>query len=471
MSGMPFLDPDRLFPADTQVRSIARGLYESVKDLPIISPHGHTDPSWFANDMPFPDPASLFLTPDHYVLRMLRSAGISYDRLGVMRRDGKPVAEGREAWRLFCSNWHLFEGTPSRLWIEHSLEMFFGISVPLSTQTADAIYDTIDAELKTPALRPLAVLDRAGVEAIATTEFALDELTHHRALKEKNLIGRVRTTYRPDDVTDPEVPNFAANLARFGELTGEDTSTWAGMIRAHGARRAFFREYGATASDHGVPSALTVDLATHEKQALLDKALSGNVSATEAEQFRAQMLTEMAGLAAEDGMVMQLHAGVLRSVDPALLADYGPNLGADVPCRADYVNGLRPLLAKFGNAEKFRLILFTLDETTYARELAPLAGYWPSVMVGPPWWFHDSPNGIRRYLDAMHETAGFYNLAGFNDDTRALLSIPARHDVWRREVCRFLALLVSEHRVSRVQAAELAAHLCYGAAKRAYNLP
>jgi glucuronate isomerase len=471
MSGMPFLDPDRLFPADTQVRSIARGLYESVKDLPIISPHGHTDPSWFANDMPFPDPASLFLTPDHYVLRMLRSAGISYDRLGVMRRDSKPVAEGREAWRLFCSNWHLFEGTPSRLWIEHSLEMFFGISVPLSTQTADAIYDTIDAGLKTPALRPLAVLDRAGVEAIATTEFALDELTHHRALKEKGLIGRVRTTYRPDDVTDPEVPNFAANLARFGELTGEDTSTWAGMIRAHGARRAFFREYGATASDHGVPSALTVDLAAHEKQALLDKALGGDISAAEAEQFRAQMLTEMAGLAAEDGMVMQLHAGVLRSVDPALLADYGPNLGADVPCRADYVNGLRPLLAKFGNAEKFRLILFTLDETTYARELAPLAGYWPSVMVGPPWWFHDSPNGIRRYLDAMHETAGFYNLAGFNDDTRALLSIPARHDVWRREVCRFLALLVSEHRVSRVQAAELAAHLCYGAAKRAYNLP
>lgn len=471
MSDTAFLHPDRLFPADPHMRSIARSLYDDVRDLPIISPHGHTDPSWFANDPAFSDPASLFLTPDHYVLRMLHSAGLSYDRLGVLRKDGKPVAEGREAWRLFCSNWHLFEGTPSRLWIEHSLEMFFGISVPLSAETADAIYDTIDAGLKTPALRPLAVLDRARVEAIATTEFALDTLEHHKRLKEKGLIGRVRTTYRPDDVTDPEIPGFAGNLARFAELTGENTSNWAGMIRAHGVRRAFFREYGATASDHGVPSAQTADLAQHEKQSLLDKALSGKISPAEAGQFRAQMLTEMAALSAEDGMVMQVHAGVLRSLDPALLADYGPNLGADIPCRADYVNGLRPLLARFGNAEKFRLIVFTLDETTYARELAPLAGYWPSVMIGPPWWFHDSPNGIRRYLDAVHETAGFYNLAGFNDDTRALLSIPARHDVWRREVCRFLALLVSEHRVSRAQAAELAAHMSYGAAKKAYNLP
>lgn len=470
MSETSLLDPDRLFPADPQLRAIARRLYEDVKDLPIVSPHGHTDPSWFANDTAFSDPASLFLTPDHYVLRMLRSAGISYDRLGVPRKDGQPVAEGREAWRLFCANWHLFEGTPSKLWIEHSLEMFFGISVPLSAETADEIYDAIDAGLKTPALRPMAVLDRAGVEVIATTEFALDMLEHHRSLREKGLIGRIRTTYRPDDVTDPEAPGFTANLARFAQLTGEDTSTWAGMIRAHGVRRAFFRKYGATATDHGVPSALSVDLAGHEKQALLDKALSGNISAAEAEQFRGQMLTEMAALSAEDGMVMQMHAGVLRSLDPVLLAEYGPNLGADIPCRADYVNGLKPLLARFGNAEKFRLILFTLDETTYARELAPLAGYWPSVMIGPPWWFHDSPNGIRRYLDAMHETAGFHNLAGFNDDTRALLSIPARHDVWRREICRFLAQLVGEHRISRSHAGEIAAYMCHGAAKKAYNL-
>ncbi|WP_116654329.1 glucuronate isomerase [Pelagibacterium sediminicola] len=470
MSGVPFLDPDRLFPAEPHVRGLARELYEGVKDLPIVSPHGHTDPSWFAQDTAFADPASLFLTPDHYVLRMLHSAGISYDQLGVLRKDGTPVAEGREAWRLFCSHWHLFEGTPSKLWIEHSLEMFFGISEPLSAETADSIYDVIDAGLKTPALRPMAVLDRAGVEVIATTEFALDTLEHHRVLKEKGLIGRIRTTYRPDDVTDPELPGFAANLARFGEMTGEDTSRWDGMIRAHGVRRAFFREYGATATDHGVPSARTVDLVAHEKQALLDKALSGAIGTEEAGQFRAQMLTEMAALSAQDGMVMQLHAGVRRSTDPALLAEYGPNLGADIPCRTDFVDGLAPLLARFGNAEKFRLILFTLDESTYARELAPLAGYWPSVMIGPPWWFHDSPNGIRRYLDAVHETAGFHNLAGFNDDTRALLSIPARHDVWRREVCRFLAHLASEHRISHSHAREIAAYMCHGAARKAYNL-
>lgn len=465
------LHPDRLFPADAHVRAIARALYEDVRDLPIVSPHGHTDPSWFAQNPEFTDAASLFLTPDHYVLRMLRSAGLSYDQLGVKRRDGKPVIEGREAWRLFCSHWHLFAGTPSRLWIEHSLEMFFGISEPLSAETADNTYDTINAALKTPELRPLAILDRANVEAIATTEFALDPLDHHKALKAKGMIGRVRTTYRPDDVTDPQVADFAENLAHFGALTGEDTSKWAGMVKAHAVRRAFFREHGATATDHGVPSALTADLAEHEKQALLDKALRGTITADEAEQFRAQMLTEMAALSADDGMVMQLHAGVLRSLDPSLLADYGPNLGADIPCRADFVNGLRLLLARFGHAEKFRLILFTLDETTYARELAPLAGYWPSVTIGPPWWFHDSPNGIRRYLDALHETAGFSNLAGFNDDTRALLSIPARHDVWRREVCRFLALLVSEHRLSRSQATEFASYLSYSAAKKAYNLP
>lgn len=465
------LHPNRLFPADAHVRSIARALYEDVRDLPIVSPHGHTDPSWFANDPAFSDAASLFLTPDHYVLRMLRSAGLSYDSLGVKRRDGKPIIEGRDAWRLFCSNWHLFAGTPSRLWIEHSLDMFFGISQPLSAENADEVYDAITATLATPALRPLSVLERARVEVIATTEFALDPLVHHRVLRDKGLLGRVRTTYRPDDVTDPALSGFAENLARFGELTGEDTGTWAGMIRAHAARRAYFREFGATATDHGVPSAQTADLAEHEKQTLLDKALSGNVTADEAEQFRAQMLTEMAALSADDGMVMQIHAGVQRSLDPSLLADYGPNLGADIPCRTDFVNGLRPLLARFGNADKFRLILFTLDESTYARELAPIAGYWPSVMIGPPWWFHDSPNGIRRYFDALHETAGFSNLAGFNDDTRALLSIPARHDVWRREVCRFLAILVAEHRVSRTQAGELAAYLSYGAAKKAYNLP
>ncbi|GLQ10913.1 uronate isomerase [Devosia yakushimensis] len=464
------LHPDRLFPASQPAQSIARELYPAVADLPLICPHGHTDPSWFANNGRFSDPAALFLTPDHYVLRMLRSRGLTYDALGVPRKDGKPVADGRTAWRLFAANYHLFAGTPSKTWIDHSLQWGFGITDELSSATADAIYDTIDAALATPDLLPLALLDRAKVEVITTTEFALDPLVHHQKMAETGILGRVRTTYRPDDVTDPSRPAIVDNLKKFAELTGEDVTNWAGLINAHRARREYFRRFGAVATDHGVPSANTADLPLIEKQALLDKILAGKHDAADAELFRAQMMTEMALLSVEDGMVMQLHAGSRRNTDPLLFATRGADLGADIPGTTDYVNGMRALLARCGNEPNLRLIMFVLDETTYARELAPMAGYWPSLMIGPPWWFHDSPQGIRRYLDQVVETAGFYNLAGFNDDTRALLSIPARHDVWRREVCGFLATWVAENRLSRSTAEELAKHLSYQAAKDAYRI-
>lgn len=464
------LDPDRLFPANEPTRSRARALYEAIADLPIISPHGHTDPAWFAGDTPFTDATSLFLTPDHYLLRMLTSQGITYDQLGVPRRDGAPVADARAAWRVFTDNLHLFEGTPSRLWLDHALHWAFGIEERLEAGNAEAMYDAINEGLARPELRPRAILERAGVETIATTEFATDELAHHRALDGEGLIGLIRTTYRPDDVTDPDNPAFAANLARLAEMTGEDTASWTGLIEAHRKRRAAFRAMGATATDHGVPSAATADLPEHAKQRLLDNALAGQLDATGAETFRAQMLTEMAGLSAEDGMVMQIHAGAVRNTDPVLMAGRGPNLGADIPDRCDFVHGLRPLLDRYGNAPGFRLILFTLDETAYGREIAPMTGYWPCLMSGPPWWFFDSPRGMRRYLDAMVETAGFHNLAGFNDDTRALLSIPARHDVWRREVCRFLAGLEDEGLIGHATATELARHLAYDAAREAYRL-
>ena len=464
------LHPDRLFPASEPARSIARELYPAVAELPLICPHGHTDPSWFANNDRFSDPAALFLTPDHYVLRMLRSRGLSYDDLGVPRKDGKPVAKGRDAWRLFAANYYLFAGTPSKTWVDHSLLWAFGITDELSPATADAIYDTIDAALATPELRPREFLDRANVEVITTTEFALDPLVHHQKMADEGILGRVRTTYRPDDVTDPSRPAIVDNLNKFGELTGENISTWGGLINAHRARREYFRRYGAVATDHGVPTAMTADLPLVEKQALLDKVLSGKHDAADAELFRAQMMTEMALLSVEDGMVMQLHAGSRRNTDPLLLAERGTDLGADIPGTTDYVNGLRALLGKCGNEPNLRLIMFVLDETTYARELAPMAGYWPSLMVGPPWWFHDSPQGIRRSLDQVVESAGFYNLAGFNDDTRALLSIPARHDVWRREVCGFLATWVAENRLSKSAAEDIAKHLSYQAAKDAYKL-
>ncbi len=465
------LHPDRLLPAGDPELSIARALYKEIAGLPIISPHGHVVPQWLADNTPFSDPASLFLTPDHYVLRMMRSQGLSYDDLGVPRKDGKPVAGGREAWRLFAKSYYLFAATPSKTWVDHSLSFMFGINTPLGPDTADEIYDTIDAALKTPELLPLAILDKANVEVLGTTEFALDQLPHHQKLKEKGLIGRIRTTYRPDDVTDPDKPGFAERLATLGELTGENTATWAGLINAHRARRAYFREFGgAVATDHGVPTGLTADLSDTEKQKLLDKVLSGTFDPIHAELFRAQMLTEMAGLSVEDGMVMQIHAGSKRNTDPLLFAERGPDLGADIPSAGDFVHGLQPLLGRYGNEPNLRVILFTLDEDLYAREMAPMAGYWPSLRIGPPWWFHDSPEGIRRYLNQVYESAGFYNLAGFNDDTRALLSIPARHDVWRREVSRFLAGLVAERRLDETAAADIAKHLAYQAAKNAYKL-
>ncbi|KQV31878.1 glucuronate isomerase [Rhizobium sp. Root1203] len=468
--GNGFLHPDRLFPADPTTRTIARDLYETVRALPIVSPHGHTEPSWFGDDKPFEDAASLLVVPDHYLFRMLHSVGVRLDDLGVPRLDGKPVAEGRAIWRVFAANYHLFRGTPSSLWVDHAMSAVLGCTEALTPENADALYDHINTQLALPEFRPRALHKRFGIETIATTEGALDPLVHHQKMAEDGWIGRVRTTYRPDSVTDPDAVGFRDNLVRFGELTNSDVVSWDGLIDAHRKRRAYFRQYGATATDHGVPTAFTADLPLGERQRLLDKAHKGTLSAEEAELFRGQMLTEMAGLSAEDGMTMQIHAGARRNTDRELFQARGPNMGADIPTRTDWVGGLGAMLSKYGQAPGLRVLLFTLDETTYARELAPMAGHWPCLMIGPPWWFHDSPAGIRRYLDQVVETAGFANIAGFNDDTRALLSIPARHDVWRREVCGFLAQLVAEHRIARKDAEIVAGELSYGNAKKAYKL-
>ena len=468
--GNGFLHPDRLFPADPATRTVARELYETVRTLPIVSPHGHTEPSWFADDKPFEDASSLLVIPDHYLFRMLNSVGVKLDDLGVPRLDGKPVAKGRDIWRAFAAQYHLFRGTPSSLWVDHAMSAVLGCKEPLTLDNADALYDHINAQLTLPQFRPRALHKRFGIETIATTEGALDPLVHHQKMAKDGWIGRVRTTYRPDSVTDPDAVGFRENLVRLGELTDCDVTNWHGLIDAHRKRRAYFRQYGATATDHGVPTAFTADLPLADKQRLLDKAHKGTLSAEDAELFRGQMLTEMAGLSAEDGMTMQIHAGSRRNTDRELFQARGPNVGADIPTPTDWVGGLSAMLAKYGHAPGLRVLLFTLDETTYARELAPMAGHWPCLMIGPPWWFHDSPNGIRRYLDQVVETAGFANLAGFNDDTRALLSIPARHDVWRREACRFLAQFVTEHRMSRKEAEIVAGELSYGNAKKAYKL-
>ncbi|EQB07994.1 glucuronate isomerase [Novosphingobium lindaniclasticum] len=464
------LYPDRLFPADPGTRAIARALYEGVKDLPIVSPHGHTDPAWFAYDAPFTDPASLLIVPDHYVFRMLYSQGVALESLGVPSVDGSLVEQDpRKIWAIFAQRYHLFRGTPSRMWLDWVFAEVFGLDVLLDESTADHYYEVIDAALKTEAFRPRALFERFGIEAIATTEGPLDPLVHHRAIRESGWSGRVVTAYRPDPVVDPETPGFAAKVAKFGEMAGEDVSTYAGYLAAHRFHRARFREAGATSTDHGHPSARTADLSPEDCEALYRRVLAG-ASKEDAELFRAQILTEMAGMSVEDGMVMQLHPAVYRSHNQAVLDRFGRDKGGDIPLPGEFVQALKPLLDRHGNDPRLTLILFTLDEDVYSRELAPLAGHYPSLRLGPPWWFHDSPEGMRRFRERTTETAGFYNTVGFNDDTRAFLSIPARHDVARRMDCAWLAQLVAEHRLPEDEAHEVARALAYDLVKAAYKL-
>ena len=457
---------DRLFPADPGIRALAQQLYGEVADLPIISPHGHTDPAWFATDAPFGNATELLLHPDHYLFRMLYSQGFALESLGI----GGAGTDPRAAWRLLAENYDLFRATPSRMWLDWVFAKVFGLTVRLDGQTADLYYDTITQALQTPAFRPRALFDRFGLEVLTTTESPLDTLEHHRTIRDSAWNGRVLTAYRPDPVVDPEFEGFAANLAKFGALTGEDTLTWPGYLAAHRARRAFFADMGATSTDHGHPTPATADLGPVDAAALFDRVRHGAAAAGDAELFRAQMLTEMAAMSLDDGLVMQIHPGSLRNHNARLFARFGRDKGADIPMRTDFVHALKPLLDRFGNEPSLSIILFTLDESAYARELAPLAGHYPSLKLGPAWWFHDSPEGMRRFRQMTTETAGFYNTVGFNDDTRAFLSIPARHDVARRMDCGFLAQLVAEHRLEDWEAAQVAHDLAYNLVKRAYRL-
>jgi glucuronate isomerase len=465
------LHPDRLFPADDRTRAIARSLHASVKDLPLICPHGHTEPSWYALDEAFPDPSALFVQPDHYIFRMLHSQGVPLERLGVPRADGGPVeTDSRAIWRLFARHWPLFRGTPTRMWLEHAFETLFGIEERLDEANADRLYDQIATALQTPAFRPRALYERFNIEAISTTDGALDDLTHHWAVKASGWAGRVLPCYRPDAVVDPEFAGFARNVRRLGELAGEDVGGYAGYLAAHRKRRAFFIANGATASDHGHATARTMDLGQEAAAALYAKVTAGPVGPEQADAFRGQMITEFARMSLDDGLVLQLHPGSFRNHSPALFARFGRDKGADIPTQTDYVRALKPVLDAVGHEPTLTIIVFTLDETAYSRELAPLAGMYPALRLGPAWWFFDAPEGMRRFRELTTETAGFANTVGFNDDTRAYLSIPARHDMARRVDCAFLARLVAEHRLDEDEAHEVAHDLAYRLAKAAYKL-
>lgn len=448
--------------------TVAQDIHDSVRALPIVSPHGHCDPRWFAENTAFSDPAELLIIPDHYVFRMLYSQGVPMESMGI----GVPAErrDPRAIFRIFSEHWHKFIGTPSHLWLSATLSDVLGIDTALTPASADAVYDRIAARLGEPDFRPRALFDRFNVALLATTDGALDDLSHHAAIAASGWGGRVVPTFRPDTVLNPANPAFRDDVAALGALTDCDSASFAGYLDAIRARRATFKAAGATATDHDVPDLMTEWLPRAEAEALFAKAIAGDLGEADTLRFHGHMLTEMAQMSVDDGLVMQIHAGNRRNTNRDVLARFGRDMGADIPHRNDWVHGLNELLNRVGNTPDLHVLLFTLDESGYARELAPMAGHWPALRLGPPWWFHDSLNGILRYLDNVVETAGYWNLAGFNDDTRAFLSIPARHDLWRRAVSLHLAGQIDRGLMNRADAGEIARLLSCDLAMDAYKL-
>jgi glucuronate isomerase len=461
------LNPDRLLPVDPATRDIARSLYDSVAGMPIISPHGHVAPSLFRDDQPFTDPTSLFVTHDHYVTRLLHAGGVDLGALGVGGTDVEP----RSAWRLLCENWHLFLGTASGYWLTHELVTLFDIAEEPSAETADRIYDAIASRLADDAFRPRALFDRFAIEVLATTDDPMDDLTVHAALAaDQTFRGRVLPTFRPDAYLDPTAPSFVSNVERLTSDAGTPVDDFAGYLDALAARRAHFVRHGAVSADHGVREPFAVDLGRDEAAALYRGALAGTLDSEQSRVFTGHMLFQMARMSVEDGLVMTVHPGVARNHSTDTFRRFGPDTGHDIPIRTEYTNNLRPLLEAFGLKKDFHLVLFGIDETIFSREVAPLAGFYPSVFIGAPWWFLDAPDAVQRFRAAVTETAGFYRGSGFIDDTRAFLSIPARHDMARRSDAAFLARLVREGRITRPQAERVAVDLVDAVPRKAFKL-
>ncbi|SDR28290.1 glucuronate isomerase [Thermostaphylospora chromogena] len=464
------LHPDRALPAEPATRAAAREIYAATRDLPLLCMHGHVDAALLADDSPFPDPASLFVTPDHYLTRMLVSQGVPMEALGIPGSGDTPVErDPRAIWRRFCENWHLFRGTPTRFWLEYELLEVLGVSGLPSAQNADALYDEIAARLAEPEFRPRALFERFRIEVLATTDPALSPLDDHARIKADPWPGEVIPTFRPDALLYVDSPNWRADIDALAEMTGVDTGSYRGFVEALRLRRQAFAEAGALATDHGHATADTTRLSDAQAARLYADALAGEHDPEGVAAFAGHMLNVMAEMSCEDGLVMQIHPGVLRDHDPAVRASYGPDRGFDIPVAAEFTRSLRPLLASYGRDPRLRVIVYTVDETVYSRELAPLAGVYPALLLGAPWWFLDSPDGLRRFREAVTETAGFYNTAGFVDDTRAFLSIPARHDLARRIDAGYLARLVTEHRLSLEEAVETAVDLAYRLPRRVFR--
>jgi glucuronate isomerase len=444
---------------------IARELLASVESLPLVCPHGHVDPALLSTpDSTFGNPIELFIRPDHYVLRMLHSQGISMEFL--LDRDRDPI----DVWNTFAQSFHLFWGTPSGMWLEYQWNQTFGVTLTLNKDTALEFYHLLDQKIKTPEFAPRALFDSFNIEVLATTDRATDELRHHRAIKESDWSGRVIPTFRPDKLLAFRAPNWKEELGRLQSQVSADVFIYRGFLDGLRERREHFRNFGCVSTDHGCLTPFTDRLSPQKASRLFDRALRRNLELEEAQSLQGHLLTELARMSCDDGLTMQLHCGSYRNHNQKLYEKFGPDIGADIPVRVNYTRGLEALLNAHGTHPNFKFVVFTLDESTYTRELAPLAGHYPCMLLGPPWWFHDSLNGMLRYFDQVMETAGVFNTAGFNDDTRAFCSIPARHDLWRRASCRWLSGLVADKLLTMDQAARLAFELALGRARDVYGL-
>jgi len=465
------LNEDRFFDPDPSVRRVARALYEETRGLPLICPHGHVDPRTLAEDLPFPEPTALIVIPDHYIFRMLYSRGVPLESLGVPSRDGTPVEQDpRKIWQLFADHYYLFRGTPSGAWLAHELHEVFGVRKKLNGATAPAIYDEIAEKLSSPEYRPRALFDRFNIEALSTTDAATDTLEQHRAIRASGWDGVVLPCFRPDAALRVASAGWVDELAALERLHGGPIADYGAFITALEGRRAYFKTLGATSTDHAVVEPYTELLPPDLADAIFQKARQGHATAEDQRRFEAHMLMEMARMSVADGLVMQIHPGSLRDHNTAVFQRFGTDKGADIPVATEYTRNLRALLNAYGNDARLTIVLFTLDESTYARELAPLAGHYPALRLGPPWWFHDSPQGMRRFREQVTETAGIYNTAGFNDDTRAFCSIPARHDLNRRMDANFLAGLVARHQIELGDALPMARALAYDLVRETYRL-
>jgi glucuronate isomerase len=466
------LNPNRYFSPDPATRGVALELYQSIAALPLVCPHGHVDPRLFADPhYTFGTPTELFLIPDHYIFRMLYSQGIPMETLAIPRKDGGATeTDHRKAWQRFADHFYLFRGTPTGLWLREEFAQLFGITETLNGENAQAIYDQIESHLRTPAFNPRQMYEQFNIEVLCTTDAATDTLAHHQAIRASGWTGRILPTFRPDAVVNLDTAGWRENISTLSEVSGVDVVDYPSFLRALEERRAYFKTMGAKATDHAALTAYTAPLSSTECETIFQRALHGFVTPAEATRFTGHMLIEMARMSVEDGLVMQLHIGAHRNHNELIFERFGRDMGADIPTASEFTQNLRPLLNQFGNDPALTLILFNLDETTYSRELAPLAGHYPAIKLGPPWWFFDSLNGMRRYFDQVLETAGLYNTAGFNDDTRAYPSIPSRHDLWRRAACDWVAGLVVRHIVGEGEGFEMVRALAYDLAKTAYRI-